>query len=133
MATTADFLAEIPLFALLDEHERAALAERLDSASLQAGKAVFNAGDPGGALFLVRTGVVELFFKNDTGERIVLETARAGDFFGEISLLDGGPRTTSALVLEDLQALVLDRAALEEFVRLKPAAAMDLLAANGRR
>jgi uncharacterized membrane protein len=81
----------------------------------------------------VRKGVVEMWFKNDAGERLVLETARAGDFFGEISLLDGGPRNTSALVTEDMEALVVDRGDLDEFFRLRPAAALDLLAATGRR
>jgi CRP/FNR family cyclic AMP-dependent transcriptional regulator len=81
----------------------------------------------------VRKGVVEMWFKNDTGERLVLETARPGDFFGELSLLDGGPRTASALVMEDVEALVIDRADLDEFFHLRPAAALDFLAATGRR
>jgi len=76
---------------------------------------------------------VEIYFKNDTGERIVLETARTGDFFGEISLLDGGPRTASALVTEDLDAVVVDRGDLDEFLSICPAAALSLLAASGRR
>jgi uncharacterized membrane protein len=74
-----------------------------------------------------------MWFKSDTGERLVLEKAGPGDFFGEICLLDGGPRSTSALVLEDLEALVVDRGDLDEFFRLRPAAALDLLAATGRR
>src|SRR5580700_576980 len=126
-------LADVPFFALLDDRERALLAERLDVVRMPAGQVVFNFGDPGDALYVVRSGVVEMFFKDDTGERIVLELARAGDFFGEISLLDGGPRTTSAIVKEDLEALVVDRGDLDELLRLSPTAALDLLAATGRR
>src|SRR5439155_9848723 len=59
--------------------------------------------------------------------------AREGDFFGEISLLDGGPRNASALVKKDTEALLIDRGDLDEFFRLRPAAALDLLAATGRR
>jgi CRP/FNR family transcriptional regulator, cyclic AMP receptor protein len=129
----AEMLADVPFFALLDDRERGLLAERLDVVRLPAGQIVFNFGDPGDALYVVRSGVVEMFFKDDTGERIVLELARAGDFFGEISLLDGGPRTTSAIVKEDLEALVVDRGDLDEFLRLSPTAALDLLAATGRR
>jgi CRP/FNR family cyclic AMP-dependent transcriptional regulator len=69
----------------------------------------------------------------DTGERIVLEVAEPGDFFGEISLLDGGARTAWALVREELEALVVDRGDLDEFLLLRPAAAMDLFTALGRR
>ena len=126
-------LAEVPFFALLDDEQRKILADRLDTMTVPAGTSMFNYGDPGDALFIVRSGVVEIFSKNDTGERIVLETARAGDFFGEISLLDGGPRTASAVVTEDLDAVVVDRGDLEEFLRLCPSAALSLLAASGRR
>ena len=129
----ADLLAEVPWFALLDDQERAALAERLETVAIAAGQAVFRRGDPGGALYVVRSGVVDLSFLTDTGELIVLETVREGEFFGEISLLDGGVRTTDALVKEDMVGVVLTRDDLEEFLRLKPAAAMDLLAASGRR
>jgi uncharacterized membrane protein len=126
-------LHEVPFFALLDDQERATLAERLDVVTVPAGKILYNAGDPGDSIYVVRSGAVELFFKNDTGDRIVLETARAGDFFGETSLMDGGPRTASAIVISDLEALVVDRGDLDEFFRIRPAAALDLLAASGRR
>jgi uncharacterized membrane protein len=126
-------LAEVPLFKLLDDAERATLAERLEKMTAPAGKTLFSRGDPGHALYVVRSGEVEIFFKNDTGERIVLETARSGDFFGEISLLDGGPRTASAVATQDLEAIVVDRGDLAEFLRLRPEAAMNILAAMGQR
>ncbi len=133
MSTRSEVLASVPFFALLDDQERATLAERIDEVSFPAGHTLFNRGDPGDSLYVVLSGVVEMWFKNDTGDRIVLETARAGDFFGEISLLDGGPRNTAALVNEDATMLVVDRGDLDEFFRLRPAAALDLLAATGRR
>jgi CRP/FNR family cyclic AMP-dependent transcriptional regulator len=131
--THSEMLSNVPFFALLDDQERATLAERIDVVTVPAGQTLFNRGDPGDSMFVVRTGVVEMWFKNDVGERIVLETARDGDFFGEISLLDGGPRNATALVKEDMEALVVDRGDLDEFFRLRPAAALDLLAATGRR
>jgi len=128
-----EILTEVPFFALLDDQERSALAERVDTVSKPAGTTLFNYGDPGDSLYIVRAGEVEIFFKNDTGERIVLETAVKGDFFGEISLLDGGARTASARVTKDLEAVVVDRGDLESFLRARPAAAMELLTAAGRR
>jgi uncharacterized membrane protein len=121
------------MFSLLDDVERAALAERLDEVEEPADKALFHAGDPGGAMYVVLDGEVELFFKNATGERFVLQRATAGDFFGEISLLDGGARTTSAHVTKKLRALVIDRGDLEEFLRVCPTAAIDLMSAMGTR
>jgi CRP/FNR family cyclic AMP-dependent transcriptional regulator len=131
--THSEMLSSVPFFALLDDQERATLADRIDVVTAAAGETLFHRGDPGDSMFVVRSGVVELWFKNDVGDRIVLETARAGDFFGEISLLDGGPRNASALVKENVEALVVDRGDLDEFFRLRPAAALDLLAATGRR
>jgi CRP/FNR family transcriptional regulator, cyclic AMP receptor protein len=133
LSSHADLLADVPLFSLLDEHERAALAERVDAVTLPAGATVFHYGDPGDSMFVVRSGVVEISFENDTGDKIVLETARAGDFFGEMSLLDGAARAATARVVEDLDALVVDRGDLDELVRVKPQAAMDLLTATGKR
>jgi CRP/FNR family cyclic AMP-dependent transcriptional regulator len=133
MSTHADLLKDVSFFMTLDDDERTLIAKRLDIVNAPEGKVLFNVGDPGGALYVVVSGEVELFFKNDGGERIVVETARPGDFFGEVSLLDGGPRSTAAVVSQSLEALVLDRGDLEEFLQMRPSAALDFLAATGKR
>jgi CRP/FNR family cyclic AMP-dependent transcriptional regulator len=118
---------------MLTADELAALAERVDEADEAQGTTLFHTGDPGDALYVVLEGEVEIFLKNATGERIVLERLVAGDFFGEISLLDGGPRTAAALVTRRLHALVIDRGDLEQFLSACPTAALDLMAAMGKR
>ena len=133
MPTDAALLAEVPFFSLLDEQERADLATQLDVVHFPAGHTMWKAGDPGGELFVIRSGEAEVYFKNDTGERIVLETARIGDFVGELSLLDKGTRTASVLVTEDLEALRVDRNDLQILFRHHPDAALDVLAAMARR
>lgn len=130
---TLDVLAEVPFFALLDDAERQVLGERVELVEHPQGKVLFEVGDPGEELFIVLSGEVEVYFKDTTGQRIVLETASKGDFFGEISLLDPGPRTASAVVTRDMRAIVVDRDDLDELFRLKPGAALDLLTATGRR
>jgi CRP/FNR family cyclic AMP-dependent transcriptional regulator len=133
MSIDPEILAEVPLFQLLDAEERAALAAKVETITSPAGKILFSYGDPGDSLYLVRAGEVEIFFKNDTGDRIVLETPGVGDFFGELSLIDAGPRTATAQVTKDLEAVVVDREDLEGLLRQHPAAAMDLLTATGKR
>lgn len=133
MTDKVQLLAQIPLFALLDDSEREILALRVEVEHHKKGNVLFSAGDPGESMYLVTQGSVEVWFKNNTGEKIVLETAKTGDFFGEISLLDGGARTASATVTEDLEALVVDRGDLDELIKLKPHAAMDMLTATGKR
>ena len=133
MATNADILGEVPFFAMLDASERAALAERVDERSAKKGEILFEIGHPGGELFIVRSGKVEMWIKRQDGARVVLETAGPGDFFGEISLLDNGPRNATATILEDAELICVDRGDLDELFRVKPAAAMDLLTATGKR
>jgi len=133
MSTTAEMLHEVPLFALLDESERAVLAERVEIVSFKAGDDIFKVGDPGDSMYVVKSGEVELSVKTKTGEVMFLEAPQRGDFFGEISLLDEGPRTAGAKAKTDVEAIEVDRGDLDELFRLKPTAAMDLLAATGRR
>jgi CRP/FNR family cyclic AMP-dependent transcriptional regulator len=129
----AELLAEVPFFQLLDDEERNFLAGELDVVRFREGEMVFSYGDPGDSMYVIRTGVVEVFFKDDTGGRIVLETAREGDFFGELSLLDNGPRTASVVATRDVEALRVDRNDLDHLLRLHPEAALNLLTAMGRR
>lgn len=133
MQADADLLKEVSLFQFLDDRERADLAELLHVVRLKAGEVLFQIGEPGDALFVIRSGQGEVFFKNDTGERIVLEVVTAGDFVGELSLLDRGSRSATVVATQDTEALRLDRAGLEKFLTLRPQAALDLLAAMGRR
>ena len=133
MQPEADLLKEVSLFHFLDDQERVALAERLTQVHFQAGEFIFQINDPGDALYVISSGAAEVFLKNDTGERLVLEVARRGDFFGELSLLDGGSRTASVIATEETEAFRLDRSHLNQFLLLCPQAALDLLAATGRR
>ncbi len=133
MSTTADVLAEVPIFQLLDDNERVLLAERVDVVPLEEGKILFHYGDPGDSMLIVKRGRVELSVKTKTGDKVFLEMVEAGDFFGEISLLDPGPRTATATVVDEGEAIVVDRGDLRELLALKPAAAQSLLTATGKR
>ena len=133
MPTDSALLAEVPFFQLLDENERATLADQLDDVVFKRGDVVFKYGDPGDALYIIGKGEVEAYIRDDTGAKIVLERSTVGDFFGELSLLDGGPRTATVEVTEDMEGLRVDRGDLDEFLRRHPAAALDLLTAMGRR
>jgi uncharacterized membrane protein len=133
MQPDSELLKDVGLFQFLDQEERVVLAGQLEIGHFKAGELLFQIGEPGETLYVIRKGVVEAFFKNDTGERITLDTVEAGGFIGELSLLDGGPRSASAVAVEDTEVLRLDRRNLEAFLRRQPQAAMDLLAAMGKR
>ena len=95
------------------------------------GDVLFRTGEPGDSMFIVQSGKVELWVKDTAGQKITLHTAGAGEFFGELSLLDGGSRTASATVIETSDLLVLDREDLLQLFVKRPPAALDMLAAMG--
>src|SRR4051794_32033631 len=125
-------LEELEFFGLLGDEDRRALSEVVDLVKLEPNQTLFRTGDPGESLYLVRGGEIELFINDNAGQKIVLDTARTGDFFGEIALLDAAPRTATAKALTDSELLELDRGDLLLLFQKKPDAALHMLAAMGR-
>jgi CRP/FNR family transcriptional regulator, cyclic AMP receptor protein len=129
MPCDSTFLANITMFEHLNEDDRIALAKVVDELKVSKGQTLFQAGDPGESLFIVRVGEIELFIKDTVGQKIVLHTAEPGDMFGEVAMLDSGPRTATALALSDCEVLVLDRDDLILLFQRKPEAAVNMLGA----
>ena len=127
MPIDASILNEVAHLSELSQDEKAGLAEKIELLRFSTGQSVFNYGDPGHAMYIVRSGEVEIYVKNDQGEKIVLETSQPGDLFGEISLLDSGPRTAWVTALSDVELLRLDREHFEAYVRQYTPAALNLL------
>jgi CRP/FNR family cyclic AMP-dependent transcriptional regulator len=133
MPTDVTLLGGVPWFQPLEEREREELARVLDAERFESGRFVFKHGDPGESLYIVREGEVQIFVTDDTGHKIVLATAGPGQFFGEVSLLDNGPRTASAVAVADTETLRLDRDDLDKFLTARPAAAIEMLTVLGKR
>ena len=129
MPCDPNYLANIRMFDHLNEDDRVALANVIDELKVPADHTLFQAGDPGDSLFIIKTGLIELFIKDTAGQKIVLTTAQSGDMFGELAMLDTGPRTATALALADCEVLVLDRSDLILLFQRKPEAALHMLAA----
>ncbi len=119
------------LFELLHKNERRMLAETGAAVRLSANECLFETGDPGGTLYVVESGAVEIYLKDTAGQRILLKTAEKGDFFGEVSLLDGRARTATAVAVTDSELLALSRADLMAAFRQNPETAVRMLAAMG--
>jgi uncharacterized membrane protein len=133
MPTDPAILIEIGHLRELNDVERAALAERIDLLRYAPGDTIFKFGDPGNALYIVRTGEVEIFVRNHEGEKIVLETSQPGDIFGEVSMLDNGPRTAWVTAISDVELLRIDRVHFLDYVSKYPPAALNLLSVAARR
>jgi uncharacterized membrane protein len=129
MPCPREALTEVEFFQHLDEEDAEALAHVVDLIQVNAGDELFSFGDPGESLYIVRSGQVELYVKDNIGEKIVLTVAEKGDLFGELALLDTGSRTASALALEDSELFELDRGDLLLLFRSQPEAGLSMLAA----
>ncbi len=128
-----ELLKNVPLFELLDDNEIAVLAAQLDEQRYWAGQLIFSEGDPGGAMYVVHSGQVELFTTDQAEERVMLTRINKGELFGEFSLLDNEPRSASAKAVEDTLLFAIDRNDLETLFRTHQHAAFDLMAMLSRR
>src|SRR5207248_7876951 len=97
------------------------------------GEVVFHQGDPGEALHVVRQGRVKIVLLSESGEEAVLGLLGPGDVFGEMALLDGGPRSATIVALEPVETATLRRDDLLRLLRRSPAAVDGLLAALARK
>lgn len=131
MVCDAEMLKGVELFEHLNDEDRHSLAHVIDLRKLAAGETLFKAGEPGDSLFVVRSGEVELYIKDTTGQKIVLSVVESGEIFGELALLHSSARTATAVALDTTDLLELDREDLLLLFQRTPDAALALLAAMG--
>jgi CRP/FNR family cyclic AMP-dependent transcriptional regulator len=124
----SDSLAAVPLFAGLDEDGLASLMRGMRVRRFRRGETVFHVGDPGDALFIVMSGSIKITLPADSGDEAILATLRPGDFFGELALLDGAPRSATAIANEATETYVLPRDRFRELVATEPVMREALLA-----
>ncbi|HEX7054714.1 MAG TPA: cyclic nucleotide-binding domain-containing protein [Burkholderiales bacterium] len=123
---TAALLQSVSLFQSLDESGLRALGERVRQRSLAAGQLVFKEGEPADSMYVVLSGSVKIFLRNAAGKEVILDTKRAGDYFGEM-MLDHRPRSASIMTLEDSQFAVISREDFQAFLRQHPEAAEKVI------
>ena len=129
MPCNPEDLAKVDLFKLFDEEELNEFAAVIEMEKVASGATLFNIGDQGECLYIVKTGEVELFIKDTAGQKIILKIAETDDLFGEISMLDNKPRSASAVALSDSEVFVLDRDDLLLLFQKKPDSGLNMLSA----
>jgi CRP/FNR family transcriptional regulator, cyclic AMP receptor protein len=124
-------LTKTQLLGALDAGALVPLADKALERVYRRGQLVFHQGDLGDALFIVTEGLVKVFVTSEEGEEMVLVTLRPPETFGELAVIDGGPRSASAQALEDTHVLVVTRATLLEALHEQPSLAEALLRSLG--
>ncbi len=119
-------LAGVPLFESLSAAELEQLATGLEEKTLDAGQAVFEQGDQGGEMYIVEDGAVDISI--GTGkDAVVVASMFPGQYFGELSLFDGLPRSATATATKPTKLLWLGRDDLVRFIDANPEGAMKIL------
>ncbi len=126
-------LAHIPLFSGLSAETQRRLLGLMHLEKFEPHQPVFWMADRGTSFHLLSTGQVEISIPNEEGEEVVLERQGPGGFFGEISLLDAGPRTATVRASVASEIYRLDQADFQAFLRGNPEAAVEILVVMGRR
>jgi len=116
-----------PFFAKLSASERDTLLSRARGKRFRAGEIIFHKGVPGDSMLAVLSGQVRISAPGIDGREIVLNTIEAGQIFGEIALVDGGPRTAEAAAATDCELVFLDRRDFLPFLENHPSLAHALL------
>jgi CRP/FNR family cyclic AMP-dependent transcriptional regulator len=126
-------LAQVPLFAYWNEAQLDHLEATVRPRRYAKGGVIFMAGDPGTSLCLIESGRVKLGFTSAEGREMLLDLFGPSEFFGELALLDGEPRSTDAVAIEPTQILHVVREDFVRFLKQEHDAAIELLGVLSRR
>jgi CRP/FNR family transcriptional regulator, cyclic AMP receptor protein len=122
-------LARVPLFASLGSDALQALEQACRRRASQRGETLFYEDDPGSALYILLSGQVKIVRLAPDGEERILHLQGEGSCLGELSLIDGAPRSARAVTLDRVEALVLYREPFLELLTRHPAVALAVMSA----
>jgi CRP-like cAMP-binding protein len=117
-------LREVPIFASLSDQELQVLNDSVGKRTFAKGMIIFHKDSPGRSLYVIESGKVRIFILSESGQEISVRIYGCGDVFGELSMLDGLPRSAGAVAMDKTEVLTLHRddflALLERFPRIAP-------------
>lgn len=129
MTNTELFVKQVPLFQSLLPGDSHRIGELLANQYMKKGDVLFRKGAEGTALYFIVQGRMKISVTSRLGDEVILAVLSAGEFFGEMALLDGMPRSADAVALEDTHVLVLNRKDFLSFVMSNETAVKAILSA----
>jgi len=126
--STVDLLKGVELFSELNEEQLGMIANLVIVKNFNRDETVVLEGDDSvQALYLIATGSVQVYMTGIDGRETILSFLERGDFFGEMSLIDGEPRSASVRTVTDAKLLVIHRESFLSLIRKTPEIAMALM------
>lgn len=133
MTASKQALQKVPLFESLNEQEVTLLGEVSSIKTFEKAQTIIHKSDEGDTFFSIVSGKVKVILTDEEGKEYIVSILKPLDFFGELALLDGEPRSASVVALETTEVLVIKR---EEFLRLitsNPELCIKIVGVLGRR
>ena len=118
---------EVPIFSLLDVEEKLVLAQQVSARQFEKGETIFKTGDPGGNAYLLQRGRVHISLTDLAGEVVLVDVCGDGGLFGMSSLLARADHLTTAVAMEETQAIEIDREDIAALLQKKPLAGLDMM------
>jgi len=126
-------LTKVPLFAYLRTDQLSRLAPLLEPVAWPKGVRVFEMGDVGLELYIITAGRIGISVDPDPSRPVFISELKAGDSLGEMALIDNVPRSATAHVLEDTEALALDNERFQGLLQSYPELSIGMLRALSQR
>src|SRR5436309_7564751 len=117
-ATT--YFKQVSFFADLSEEEIQALSSATKRRTFRSGEVIVHRDDPGQVLYLIKEGKVKICLISPDGQEISLVVFGKGEYFGELALLDGRPRSADAIALEKVECYSLQRSDFHNAIMKNP-------------
>src|ERR1043165_5067673 len=124
---TETLLKKIPLFTALDDATLKELSGYLKREKYEPHQTIFWMNERGDHLYIIVSGKVLICYTDEEGQEVTLTFLSPGSFFGELSMIDGGPHTATARAVEETVLLMLDRATFYRFLEQHPKLSYTML------
>ncbi|MFC1816685.1 Crp/Fnr family transcriptional regulator [Thermodesulfobacteriota bacterium] len=131
--TSYKLLAQIPLLKNLAPEDLEELGTLFRELKVNKGDVLFRKGSEGTALYIIQEGVIKIVLPSRLGDERIVAIFSAGDFFGEMALLDGIPRSADAVAIKPSKLLLLNRSDFLRFLKQSEAAIEKILSSLSMR
>src|SRR5919204_2082182 len=128
-----ELLEQAPLFSVLHPNDLRVLASRFHPVRYTRGEVIFREGEPAERLFLIDSGRVKLSIASPGGQELLIGVLGRGQIFGELAVIDRGPRAMDARAMEDTRVYALESDVFWTMLENRPALARRLLELMARR
>jgi CRP/FNR family cyclic AMP-dependent transcriptional regulator len=126
-------LNDIPLFSDLDAAELELLSSKAVTRQYARNTIIINEGDRSDSLYIIRSGSVKIFLSDADGREVILNIQGPGEYFGELALIDSGPRSASVMTQDKATLSLISKADFEDFMRQHPAATIKIMCGMVKR